>query len=150
MLEADAAGGDFGLEIILALHRGAGQAPEHGDLADVSERVGDGGLQKSFCGRMQRLAGSEVVVEFFQGGKEAFNFVAPRQRCGIVPCLLALGDGEPPIKQIAHVREDLRGRTRFVADMKAPEMVGSAAEGFATTVSNGGDGMTKQLASGFG
>ncbi len=150
MFKAHVPGSDFSSEIIFAFHRRAGQTPEHGDLPDMRERIGDGGLQKSFCGRMQRLAGSEVVVEFFQGGKEAFNFVAPRQRCGVVPGLLALGDGKRPIKQIAHVREDLRGRTRFVADMKAPEMVGSAAEGFATTVSNGGDGMTKQLASGFG
>ncbi len=127
LLKADAPGGDFGLEIILALHRGAREAAKHGDLADVRERVGDGGLQKSFRGRMQRLGGSEVVIEFFHGRKKAIDFGAPRQRCGVVPGLLALGHGKRPIKQIAHVREDLCRRARLVADVKTRKMFRRAA-----------------------
>src|SRR6266567_2761063 len=127
LLKADAPGGDFGFEIVFALHRGAREAAKHGDLADVRERVGDGGLQKSFRGRMQRLGGSEVVIEFFHGRKKAIDFGAPRQRCGVVPGLLALGHGKRPIKQIAHVREDLCRRARLVSDVKTCKVFRRAA-----------------------
>src|SRR5208282_3614876 len=37
LVEADAAGGDFGFEIVLALELAAREAAEHGELADVGE-----------------------------------------------------------------------------------------------------------------
>lgn len=49
LLWADAASGYFGLEVVLAFHRGAREAPKHGDLADVRECVGNGGLEDSFA-----------------------------------------------------------------------------------------------------
>ncbi len=48
LLWAYAAGGDFGPEIILAEDRGACEATEHGNLADVIEGVGNGALENSF------------------------------------------------------------------------------------------------------
>jgi hypothetical protein len=65
-----------------------------------------------------------------------------------VPGLLASSDGERPVKQIAQVREDLGGRTRLVSDVEAGEVSRGAAQGFATAVRDGGDGVTKELAGG--
>jgi len=62
-----------------------------------------------------------------------------------VPRLLSLRDGESPIKEITHVRENLRGGASLVADMEAGEMFRSAAQGFGGAVSDGGDGVAKEL-----
>jgi hypothetical protein len=64
--------------------------------------------------------------------------------------LLASGDGERPVKQIAHVREDLRGRARLVSDVEAGEVVRGTAESFAAAVGNGGNGVAKKLSCGIG
>jgi len=60
--------------------------------------------------------------------------------------LFALGDGKRPVKEIAHVGENLPGGARFVADMEAGEVVGGASKGFAATVGDGGYGVTEELA----
>src|SRR5467141_1778760 len=91
-----------------------------------------------------------MVVELFHGRKETFDFGVPRQGGGDVPGLLALRDREPPVKQITHVREDLRGRARLVSDMEAGEVVRSAAQSFAGAVGDGGDGVAKKLPRGIG
>ena len=109
LAKADAAGGDVGFEIIFALDWGAGQAAEHGELANVREGVGNGALQEAFDGSVERLGGGQIIVEFFQGGEEAIDFGVPGEWRGVVPGLLALGDGKRPVEKVAHVREDLRG-----------------------------------------
>jgi len=43
------------------------------------------------------------------------------------------------------VREDLRGRARFVSDVEAGEMLRGAAQGFATAVGDCGNGVAKEL-----
>ena len=48
MREADAAGSDVGLEVVFAFDGGAGQAAEHGDLADVAEGISNRGLKEAF------------------------------------------------------------------------------------------------------
>src|SRR6266568_1372037 len=141
----DAARGDVRFEIVFTFDRGAGEAAEHGDLADVIEGVGDGALEEAFNRLVERLAGGEITVEVFYGGKEALDFGVPWQWCGVMPGLLALGDGKRPLKEIAHVSENLRGRARLIADVEAGEMIGSAAQGFATAVGNGGDSVTEEL-----
>src|SRR6266567_1484626 len=146
LLEPDAAGGDVRFEIVFTFDRGAGEAAEHGDLADVIEGVGDGALEEAFDGLMERLAGGEIIVELFYGGKEALDFGVPRQWCGVMPGLLALGDGKRPLKEIAHMSENLSGRARLIADVEAGEMIGSAAQCFATAVGDRGDSVTEKLA----
>jgi hypothetical protein len=56
--------------------------------------------------------------------------------------LFSLRDGESPIKEITHVRENLRGGASLVAYMEAGEMFRRAAQGFRGTVSDGGNGVT--------
>jgi hypothetical protein len=150
LVEADASGGDVGFEIVFAFDRGAGQAAEHGDLADVREGVGDGALQEAFDGSVEWLGRGQVIVEPFQGGEEAFDFGVPGEWCGVVPGLLPLGDGKRPVKEITQVREDLRGGARFVADGETGEMLGSATQGFGAAIGDGGYGVAEELAGGVG
>src|SRR5260370_40350026 len=97
-----------------------------------------------------RFVLSQIDVILFKGRKKALDFGAPGQWRGVLPGLLALGDGERPVKQVAQVREDLGGRARFLSDVEAGEMVGSTAQGFAAAVGDGGDRVAKKLASGIG
>jgi hypothetical protein len=150
LVEADAAGGDVRLEIVFAFDGAAGEAAEHGDLADVVERVGDGALEKAFGWRVERFGGCQVIVDFFHRRKKAIDFGIPGQRCRVMPNLLALRDRDRPIEKIAQVREDLRGRACLVADGEAGERIRSAAQCFAAAVGNRGDGVAKQLPCGIG
>ena len=99
---------------------------------------------------MHGLAGSQEVIKLFYGRKKPLDFGVPGQRRGIVPGLLTFGDGKRPVKQIAHVRKDLRGCARLVPDVKAVEMGRSAAQCFAAAVRHGSQGMAKKLTGRFG
>jgi hypothetical protein len=95
---------------------------------------------------VERFGRGQTVVELFHGCEKAIDFLAPWQGRRIMPRLFSLRDRERPIEEIAQVREDLRGRARFVADMKARKMVGSAAQRFAGAVGNGSNGVAEKLA----
>lgn len=58
MVGADAAGDNVGLEIVFAQNGRAAEAAEHGDLANVVERVGDRPLKKAFRGTVERFGRS--------------------------------------------------------------------------------------------
>jgi hypothetical protein len=64
--------------------------------------------------------------------------------------LLAPGDGERPVEQIAYVREDLRGSARFVSDVVAGEVVWGVAQGLAAAIGDSGNSVAKKLACGIG
>jgi hypothetical protein len=150
LVKADAAGGDVGLEVVFAFDGRAGETAEHGELADVIEGVGDGALEETFRWAVERFGRGEEIVKLFYRPKKALDFAAPWQRCGSVPGLLALRDRKSPVEQVAHVREDLRGRARLVSDVEARKMVRSAAQGFAAAVGDGGEGVAEKLAVGIG
>jgi hypothetical protein len=147
---ADAAGDDVGFEVVFAENGRAGETAEHGDLADVSERVGDGSLKEAFGGAVKRFGGGEIVVEFFYGGIEAVDFRVPGKGRGVMPRLLTFRGGESPIKEVAHVGEDLRGSARFVADVETGEVLGRATKGFAGAVGDSGETVAEELAGGIG
>src|SRR5207245_9357404 len=150
LLRADASGGNVGFEVVFTVDGRARKAPEHGDLPDVIQRVGDGRLEQPFGGSVERLGRGEILIELFNRGKEALYFRVPGKRCRVVPGLIASRDRERPVKEIPHVREDLRGSARLVPDMEAGEMLGSAAQCFATAVRNGGKGVAQELTSRIG
>ena len=77
MLKADAAGGDVGLEIVFAFDGGVGKAAEHGDLADVIEGVSDRALEESLGSAVERFAGGQVVIKFFDGGVKTIDLGVP-------------------------------------------------------------------------
>ena len=146
MLEPDAANGDFRFVIVFALDGSAGEAPEHGNLADVGERVSDRALEKAFRGNMQHLAGGKIVVELFDGGEETLHFCRPRQGRGVVPGLVARSDGQSPVEEVAHMGKDLRRRSGFVADVIAGEMGRSVAQSLSGAIGDGSNGMAEKLA----
>ena len=150
LAETDAAGGDIGFEIILAFYRGLRETAEHGDLPDVGECVGDRPLKKLVNGSPERLGGREVIIELFYSSEEAIDFGVPGEGRGVVPNLLASRHGKRPIEEIAKVSEDLGWSARFVTDGKAGKGVGRAAQGFASTIGDGGYSVSKELAGGIG
>ena len=93
LLRANSAYGDFRPEVILAPHRAAGQAAQHGNLADVSEGISDRALKQTFHGASEWRLGSKTLVKSFQRGKEASRSLFPGERRGIVPSLFAMGKG---------------------------------------------------------
>lgn len=109
MVRAYAAGGDFGHGVVFSLDGEAGEAAEHRQLADVSQRIGDGALEEFFYGGVERLFGGKVVIEGFKGGEEAVHFPVPFEGLGVVPGFCAAGNGKRPVVEVAHVGEDLSG-----------------------------------------
>ena len=146
MVETHAASGDPGLEIILAENRRAGEAPQHSDLAYVIERVRDGTLKETFSGTVERFGRSQVIVELLQRGEKAVDFCVPRQRRGVPPRFFALCDRQRPVQNIAHMRENLRGRARLVADVEGAKVIRRAAQRFSAAVSNGRKRVAQKLA----
>jgi hypothetical protein len=51
-----------------------------------------------------------------------------------------------PIEKIAHVREDICGRTGAVAEREYGERFGGAAQSFPAAIGDGGYGVAKKLA----
>ncbi len=60
---ADLAAANFRFVVVLALHGRAGDTPQHGELADVREGIGDGALEKFFGCFVQRLAAGQKIVK---------------------------------------------------------------------------------------
>src|SRR5579862_5668310 len=89
---AETAGDDVGDEIIFGADGSAGEAAEDGDLADVSERVGNGSLEESVDGAVEGRGGREDFVEPFERGEEAGGVGFPATDRGFVPLLVAFGD----------------------------------------------------------
>src|SRR6266550_6514498 len=124
LFETDASCGDVSSEIALTQDRGAGETAEHGDLADI---VGDRALEESFRRSVKQFGSGQMVVKLFHGRKKSFNFGVPCQRRGVVPGLFALRDRKGPVEEVAHVRQDLRRRTRLVSDVEAGKVIWGAA-----------------------
>src|SRR5215467_6575028 len=98
---------DVGHEIILAFHRYPGHPPQHRELSDVRQRVGDRTLKQLLQWGLQRLARAQVIVEGLQSGKEARLFLLPREWSGIIPLPPSIRHGKPPVHQVADVSQDL-------------------------------------------
>src|SRR5260370_22893597 len=97
-------------EILFSLDGTAGEAPEHGDLSDVSEGVGNGALKKFFDGSLRRFTGSEKVVELLERSEEAVRFLLPGKRLGIAPGHFPLRHRERPTQRISAGSQTVRAR----------------------------------------
>jgi len=139
-----------GTMVILPPNGGTRHAAQHGDLADVRERVRDGSLKQLLLGLRERSVRGEVGFEAFQCGKEALDLPIPREGCRIVPLLFAFGHGERPIEQIADMRQDADRRAYGFAALVGAKFGLSAAHGFPATVGQGGDGVAKEISFGVG
>src|SRR5258705_2335842 len=97
LLGADASGHDLGARIVFALHVRAGKPPQHRELADMRERVGDRTLKELLRRRSQRRVRREIIVEPPQRRVEPLDFAAPRERLGIGPRLGAFRLRQRPV-----------------------------------------------------
>ena len=130
LFRAHSAYGDFRPEVILTPHRAAGQAAQHGNLADVREGISDRALKQPFHGTGEWRFGSKTLVKSFQRGKEASRSLLPGERRGIVPSLFALGKGKRPVEQVADVGQDLGGRASGLAGAKFGKSAGAPRNAF--------------------
>jgi len=95
--------------VVFAADGRAGKAAEHGELAGVAEGVGDGSLEEALDWRLDGMIGGQVLIEGAERGEK--TVAALRARRGTRSCArrFALRHGERPVKEIAHVGEDLDG-----------------------------------------
>ena len=146
MLGADAAGRDVGAVVVFASDGRAREAAKHGKLADMVQRVGDRALKEFFGGLVERLGRGEVAVKGGDGGEKASDLLRPGERGRVVPSLLAPGEGESPVKEIAHMGEDLGWGARCFTEAECGKGFGGVAQGFAGAVGEGCDGVAEELA----
>lgn len=139
----DLADGDGGDVEVLAPSGRAGQTAEHGELAGVSERVGDGALHEALDGRVDGIGRREVRVECGESGEEALLLLGPGEGLRIVPGGVALSHGEAPMEEVAHVGEDLDGAAASIVEVG--EGGGGVFQGARGAVSQCGKGVSKKI-----
>jgi len=126
----------------------ARETAEHGELADVGKRVGNRTLHKPVDGGLEGCVGGKKVIEAFDGAKESGLLFSPRARLCGVPFLVSERDTERPVKEVAHVSEDLDG---CAADSgEAGEVVRGSIKGACSAIGESSDGVAKELAGGVG
>jgi len=138
------AGLDVGYEKILAACGTAGETAQHCQLAHMGERIGNWTLKKLFGRGMERRIGGEESVEGLQRLKEAALFFGPLARlCGL-PALLPNGRGQSPVKEVAHVGQDLHGKA--ASAVKSGKVIRRTIQSTCGPVSNGSERVAKQFA----
>src|SRR6202044_3073261 len=95
---------------------------------------------------LQRFSRSQKLVELCQRNEEVLNFLVPRQRLRVVPCLLSPGHGERPIHEIADVCENLRGRAHAFVSTEVGKAVRRIADSFFSAISKCGQSVAQQFA----
>ena len=140
--------GDFGYDQVLAADGDAGDASEHGDLADVGQGVGDGALEDFLGGELDGGVGGEEVVKRFQGGEEAGLAFVPGEDRGFLPFGRTLRLRERPIEKIAEVGEKFRGGAAGVGGAETREFFGGAAHGLAAAIGHRGERVAQHVAIG--
>src|SRR5262249_32645792 len=91
-------------------------------------------LEELFRGSAERLRGSQVFVKALQCAEESLHFFGPWQRLGIVPLLLSAGDRESPVKEVAHVGQDLGRRSSLFSGAEGGKALGRVARGLGGAV----------------
>src|ERR1700733_1585429 len=130
---------DIGPKEVLALQRSIGEAPEHGNLPDVRQGVGDGPLEQPVERSLKRSATCHEVIERAQDVEEALDIQVPRLRKRFVPHVLVLGHDEAPIEHIADMSKNLARRAAAVSDAKMGEVVRCTAKRFPSAISERGE-----------
>lgn len=141
---AHLAHGDRGNVVVFSADGSAGQAAQHGELANMREGVGDGALEEAIDGRVEFGTRREVGIEGAKRGEKPLLFGGPRKRLGVVPGGTSLHHGNRPVEEVAHMRQDLDGAAARTVE------IGEALRGVFKSprgaVSKGSDGMAEQFA----
>ena len=109
LLLTDLADSDLGDEEVLSTGWRTSKTTHHGDLSNVSERIGDRPLKKRFSGGVKWLVRIEIVVEGLESCEETSFLLWPGEWWRVVPAFTSLHRAQGPVKEIAHVGEDLDG-----------------------------------------
>jgi hypothetical protein len=130
---------------VLADGRAAGQTAQHGQLAHVGERIGDGPLQQLLDGRVQRPAGGKKRVKGLERLKETAAAPLPRGAAAWAasapapwPQSAPSRTGRPCGPESAPACGRLRQSRRKV--------VGRAVEGSRRSIGQRGQGVAQQFA----
>src|SRR6185295_10090112 len=146
LLGADAAGGDVGLEVVLAAHGRAGQPAEHGELADVREGVGDRPLEELLRREPQRRLRGQERVDAGEAVEEPRGPLLPGHGRHLAPDVLAFQQVVHPVEEVPEVRQDLAGRAAGLADAERGEARGRAAQDLASSVGQRRQGVAQEVA----
>ena len=68
---------NLGPRIVFAFDWTAFKTTQHGDLANVGERVGDGSLKHSFASRTELAPGREIVIVTGEGSVKTRDLFIP-------------------------------------------------------------------------
>src|SRR6202167_588176 len=145
----DSARNDFGARIILRAYVRTGQATQHRDLSDVSERVSRRSLEKFFGCTTERRIRGDIIVKRFQTGEEPLHPIVPSNRFRIAPLLFSADLRKSPIQQIANVSQNLTGSASSLGSVEFREAGRSAAHRFAATVGDRRQHMAQELPASF-
>jgi len=110
----------------------------------MGERIGNWTLEKLLGRGVERRIGSEESVQGLQRLKEAALLFGPRTRLRGLPAILPNGRAERPIKEVAHVGQNLHGETARA--VKSGKVIGSAFEGAGGPIGNGSQRVAEQFA----
>ena len=97
---ANAAGGNVCQEVVLAVERAASQTAQHGDLADVRQRIGNRALEQLFSRARRRHIGSQTPVEGPERGEKARRSLLPRDGARWPPLPRSVRKLQRPVQQI--------------------------------------------------
>lgn len=110
----------------------------------MRERIGDRSLKKRFSGSVEGLIRREVVVEGLERGKETSFLLWPGDWRRVVPAFTSLYRAQGPVKEVAHVGEDLDGLAATAVE--GGECIGRAIERAGCTIGKGCDGVSEKFA----
>ena len=110
----------------------------------MGERIGNWTLEKVLGRGVELCIGGEESVQSLQRLKEAALLFGPRARlCGL-PAILPDGRCQRPVKEVAHVGQNLHGET--TGAVKSGKVIGGAFKGASGSVCNGSQRVAEQFA----
>ena len=123
---------------IYALVKLIGNAPEHGDLSNVSQRIRYRPLEQAIRRTSQSRGGSEVIIESSDPAEETLYPIRPLANRGISPQLRTSCHGKCPVHQIADMPDDCTRGSACISDLQGTEPLGSIPQDLGCTICQGG------------
>src|ERR1700722_2340168 len=82
---------NIGFKKVLSLQRRICQSPQHGDLPDMRQHVGDGSVEQLIERSLKRSATRKKIVELPKDFEEPLDILIPGLRHGFIPNVLVFG-----------------------------------------------------------
>jgi len=127
---------NIGFKKVLSLQRRFGEPPQHGDLPDVRQHIGDGSLEELIERSLERSATGKKIVKLAEDGEEPLDILIPRLRSRFMPYMLLFGHDQSPVEHIANVSQNLARRAPCSPYPKIGKVVRRAEERFSAAIGN--------------